>query len=168
MDFRAIAVDRYGNSYPAKGTVLWAVLPSEMGSVVERSGRFTAGDWSGEGYVVAFAVHGLEFGNTETSVQGSGKVTISTPLPTEFALHQNHPNPFNPGTQIRFDTPRESMVRLDIYNMAGQWITRLVEEALDAGQHTVMWSPAGLPSGVYIYRLHADEYVEIQKMLLVR
>jgi hypothetical protein len=52
--------------------------------------------------------------------------------------------------------------------MAGQWITRLVEEALDAGQHTVMWSPAGLPSGVYIYRLHADEYVEIQKMLLVR
>jgi bacillolysin len=168
VDFRAIAVDRYGNSYPAKGTVLWAVLPSEMGSVVERSGRFTAGDWSGEGYVVAFAVHGLEFGNTETSVQGSGKVTISTPLPTEFALHQNHPNPFNPGTQIRFDTPRESMVRLDIYNMAGQWITRLVEEALDAGQHTVMWSPAGLPSGVYIYRLHADEYVEIQKMLLVR
>jgi PKD repeat protein/subtilisin family serine protease len=168
VDFRAVAVDRYGNSYPAKGTVLWTVLPSEMGSIVERTGRFSAGDWSGEGYVVAFAVYGLEFGSTETSAQGSGKVTIGPPLPREFALHQNHPNPFNPGTQISFDIPRASMVRLDIYNMAGQWIERLVEEALVAGQHTVKWTPTGLPTGVYIYRLHAEGYVEIRKMLMIR
>ena len=64
--------------------------------------------------------------------------------------------------------PRESSVRLDIYNMAGQWITRLVEEPLVAGQHTVKWTPTGLPSGVYIYRLQAEEYVKSQRMLLIR
>jgi len=168
VDFRAIAVDRYGNSYPAKGAILWTIIPSEMGTIVERLGSFTAGDRAGEGYVVAFAVYGLEFGNTETSVQGAGKVTISPPFPTQFALHQNHPNPFNPETQISFDVPRESMVRLDIFNMAGQLTTRLVEEAFVAGQHTVTWTPTGLPSGVYIYRLQAEGYVEIRKMLLVR
>ena len=144
------------------------VLVVGVGSIGERTGSFTAGALAGEAYVVAFAVYGLEFANTETSVRGSGKVTISQPLPTEFALHQNYPNPFNPETQISFDIPRESMVRLDIYNMAGQGIARLVEEALVAGQHTVRWTPTGLPSGVYIYRLQAEGYVEIRKMLLVR
>ncbi len=101
-------------------------------------------------------------------MRGAGKVTIGRPVPMEFALHQNHPNPFNPDTQISFDVPRESSVRLDVYNMAGQWITRLVEEPLVAGQHTVSWSPTGLPSRVYICRLQAEEYVKSQRMLLIR
>jgi len=61
-------------------------------------------------------------------------------LPGTFALHQNYPNPFNPTTEIRFDLPDVSNVKLTVYNLKGQQVRTLVANQMEAGFHTVIWN----------------------------
>ena len=120
----------------------------------------------------------LNAGPFETSlsisltVGGSG---IDTPegVPGSFALHQNHPNPFNPITNIRFDIPEISFARMDIYNILGQRVRTLFHDAVAPGYHSVQWNgknDAGesLPSGMYMYKLHAGTYVAMEKLVLLK
>ncbi|MCH8556944.1 MAG: T9SS type A sorting domain-containing protein [Balneolia bacterium] len=97
---------------------------------------------------------------TDTPVEGD--------LPRTFALEQNYPNPFNPTTQIRFDLPESSEVRLDVFNVQGQRVATLVNEGRSAGTHTVTFDATNLSSGVYLYRLQAGSQVLTNKMTLVR
>ncbi len=94
-------------------------------------------------------------------------------LPTEYSLGQNYPNPFNPETLIEFALPKSSEVTLTIYNVAGQRVATVFSGALPAGRHQVSWNAAGLngadvSSGVYFYRLDADNFTATKKMLLVK
>ena len=93
-------------------------------------------------------------------------------LPT-IGLLQNYPNPFNPETQISFVLPEGGYATLRIYNTLGQEVRTLVDGILAGGVHTVRWDGNGdrgnsLPSGIYIYRMQAGDYVEIRKMTLMR
>jgi hypothetical protein len=94
-------------------------------------------------------------------------------LPNRFALLQNYPNPFNPETRIEFSLPRSGEVTIEIYNVLGQKVKTLVNERLSAGKKTVTWdgtddSGALVSSGVYLYRIKAEDFVEAKKMLLLR
>ncbi len=94
-------------------------------------------------------------------------------LPQSYVLAQNYPNPFNPSTSIQFELPRRSIVTMSIYNILGQRVKVLVNESRSAGIHSVIWDGAdqngiSLPSGVYFYRLVADDFVDTRKMVLVR
>jgi hypothetical protein len=89
-------------------------------------------------------------------------------LPAVFALEQNHPNPFNPQTQIRFALPEAVPVSLVIYDVTGREIARLAEGVLEAGYHTVAFEGTSLPSGIYLYRLQAGDFVETKRMALVK
>jgi hypothetical protein len=89
-------------------------------------------------------------------------------IPKEFALHQNHPNPFNPKTVISWQLAVGSEVELSIYNVLGQKITTLVSGKQNAGLHTVEWDAGGMASGVYYYRLVAGEYVDTKKLVLLK
>ncbi len=89
-------------------------------------------------------------------------------VPAVFSLHQNYPNPFNPVTTIRFDLPREGYTRLEIFNVAGQKIDKLVDGNMIAGTHEIPWNAAGHASGVYFYRLSFDREVVTKKMILLR
>jgi invasion protein IalB len=107
-----------------------------------------------------------------------GRVTAvisdeETALPASYRLHQNHPNPFNAGTLIKYEIPQAGQVLLQIYNLAGQEILRLVNAVQQPGRYQINWDgrdqhgrPA--PSGFYIYRLQADSFIQSYKMLLVR
>lgn len=93
--------------------------------------------------------------------------------PTEFSLAQNYPNPFNPETTIRYRLTQQEGVTLEIFNLLGQKIRTLVNEVVDAGEHSIRWDgrdAAGYPtaSGVYLYRLQAGEYTATRKMMLIR
>ncbi|OGC93718.1 MAG: hypothetical protein A2W25_06380 [candidate division Zixibacteria bacterium RBG_16_53_22] len=77
-------------------------------------------------------------------------------LPNEFLLAQNYPNPFNAATVIRFILPTASEVRLEIYDIMGRKIETLVDSPQNAGPRAVSWSPGGVPSGIYFYRISAD------------
>ena len=111
----------------------------------------------------------------QTGLQRAGfqKVTAVQPersLPTAFALHQNFPNPFNPSTNIEYDLPRDSDVRLSVTDVVGKEIAVLVNERQYAGRHSVSFATANrsLPSGIYFYSLHASGTVMTRKMLLIK
>lgn len=98
---------------------------------------------------------------------------INNGLPKAFALGQNFPNPFNPTTTIRYDLPLQSHVRLSVYNMLGQEVRTLVNGTREAGFHQITWdgrNEAGhaVASGIYIYRIRADRFVNTRKMLLIK
>lgn len=94
-------------------------------------------------------------------------------LPRTFSLSQNHPNPFNPDTKISFALPRDCHVKLTIYNVLGQKVITLVDEPKSAGRHEVIWpgkdeKGRDLASGIYFYRMEADEFNQVRKMLLLK
>ena len=86
----------------------------------------------------------------------------------EFILYHNYPNPFNPLTTIRFSLPERENVKLVIYNSLGQKVAELFNDVLPAGDHSVKFNAAGLPSGIYIYRISAGRYSSVKKMTLVK
>jgi hypothetical protein len=104
----------------------------------------------------------FHFTTRETSVSGNNEI------PKEFKLYNNYPNPFNPITNIKFDIPKSSLVKLIVYNVLGKEIKTLVDEKLNAGRYEVDWNASGYSSGVYFYKLISDEYVDVKKMLLVK
>jgi hypothetical protein len=94
-------------------------------------------------------------------------------LPLRFALFRNHPNPFNPGTVIRYAWPTSTDVTLTIYNLLGQEVRTLVKSMMAAGYHDVYWdgkdgSGMQVASGVYFYRLQTKEFSKAINMLLVK
>jgi subtilisin family serine protease len=152
----------------------------------------TADDWSGlvssvmnldanggQG-VVAYA---LVFGNSLTQLRANADEAIAvynpvaalgedTPLKL-FRLGQNHPNPFNPVTNIKFTLAGEGPVELAVYDLSGRKISTLVRETRGPGDHEVTWNgtdQAGspVPSGMYFYRLNAGVESKTRKMMLVK
>ncbi len=101
-------------------------------------------------------------GSLESAPQAGAAVV------SELALFQNYPNPFNPETSISFDLVENSSVKLSVYNPVGQLVATLVEGSLNSGRHTVQFNAAGLPSGLYFYRLTVGETVMQKKMLLLK
>jgi hypothetical protein len=88
--------------------------------------------------------------------------------PSAFALKQNVPNPFNPDTRITFDLPKVSRVSLAVYDVKGREVARLVDGSIDAGTHTVSFNADHLVSGIHFYRLVADEFVAVNKMIVLK
>lgn len=89
-------------------------------------------------------------------------------LPTEVTLSQNYPNPFNPVTNIRYAVPEAGQVTLEVYNVLGQRVAVLVNEAMQPGTHTISFDASRLASGVYMYRLSTNGQVLTRKMTLVK
>ena len=88
--------------------------------------------------------------------------------PTVYSMSQNYPNPFNPSTNIDFTLPRDSHVRLEVYNMIGQKVMTLVDEVKTAGYYTVKMDGTNLASGMYVYRLSTGEQTFLKKLLLLK
>ncbi len=89
-------------------------------------------------------------------------------IPDKFVLYQNYPNPFNPTTEIRFDIPESGYVKLEIFNSLGEHVAVLYDSFMDAGSKSVKWNAVGFASGVYFYRLTADNFVDVKKMVLMK
>lgn len=93
-------------------------------------------------------------------------------IPTEFSLSQNYPNPFNPTTKIKFSIPGSVETRhgvsLIIYDVLGNEVAALVNEDKPAGNYEINFDASKLPSGVYIYKLTAGEFISTHKMILLR
>jgi hypothetical protein len=117
-------------------------------------------------YLQEFAARYYEASGTDsifvTGIVDELKVMV------DYSLSQNYPNPFNPTTNISFSIPMKSKVELNVYNTLGQKVTTLVNEQKDAGNHIVVFNASNLPSGVYFYRISADNYSETRKLILLK
>lgn len=93
--------------------------------------------------------------------------------PEEFQLLQNYPNPFNPQTEISYNLPEDSHVKLSIYNLLGQTVKILVDEFQGTGSKEVTWDGRNergesVASGIYLYRLEAGKFTQTKKMSLLK
>ena len=115
-----------------------------------------------------------QFIGKESNMIASGNAVHEImPVPTEFALHNNYPNPFNPITTINYDLPQDGSVRLIIYDVMGREVTRLVNGFTPAGYHSVRWDARNkmgenVSAGVYFYHLQSGAFVKTQKMVLLK
>ena len=89
-------------------------------------------------------------------------------VPEKFYLYQNYPNPFNPVTNIRFDMPKQGLVKLKVYDVSGREVSTLVNSNLSAGSYNYDFDASNLSSGVYFYKLETPDFTSIRKMILVK
>ena len=95
-------------------------------------------------------------------------VTYGKVFPQRFELKQNFPNPFNLITKINYQIPKFSFVTLKVYDVLGSEIVTLVTEEKPTGSYEIEFNAAGLPSGIYFYRLQAGSFIETKKMILMK
>ena len=89
-------------------------------------------------------------------------------LPADILLHQNYPNPFNSKTRIEFELPQGGQVTVTVYDIQGRKVEELFNDVASQGRHVVHWSADNLASGIYFYRLEANNFVSTKKMLLIQ
>ncbi len=97
-----------------------------------------------------------------------GILPISNEVPNQFFLSQNYPNPFNPNTVISFQLAVNSFATLKVYDILGREVATLVNEQLQPGTYEVDWDGTNFPSGVYYYKMIADDFTETKKMVLIK
>lgn len=85
-----------------------------------------------------------------------------------FSLNQNYPNPFNPVTNIEITIPKESFVKLVIYDILGKEIETLVNNELKAGTYKIDWNASGYSGGVYFYKIESEGFTATKKMVLIK
>jgi photosystem II stability/assembly factor-like uncharacterized protein len=90
------------------------------------------------------------------------------PIPFQSSLSQNHPNPFNPTTIIKYTLSKSIKVTIEVFNLLGQKIEALINKQMSVGSHEIEFTGKNLSSGVYLYRIEAGEFQEIKKMILLR
>ncbi len=104
---------------------------------------------------------------------GHGELIVSVKdeseiIPEGFILKQNFPNPFNPKTKITFVIGHSSIVSLKVYDDLGNEITTLVNKELPAGEYEIEFNGQEISSGIYFYRLKAEDYTAVRKMILIK
>jgi hypothetical protein len=93
---------------------------------------------------------------------------LSNIVPVEYSVSQNYPNPFNPSTTIKYALPKDSRVKIAVYNILGQVVRELVNTDMKAGYHQVYFNAAGIASGVYFYKIDAGDFHVTKKMNLLK
>jgi hypothetical protein len=88
--------------------------------------------------------------------------------PFSYSLEPNYPNPFNPTTEIAYNLKAEGMVSIKVYDITGREVQTLINGLTSAGHHTVTFNGASLPSGMYLCRMQAGDFVAVNKMLLLK
>jgi len=128
---------------------------------------------SSSGVSLEFDSNGFLYAGTRKrgvfrSVEITTNVKSISNNPSAYSLQQNYPNPFNPTTVISYQIPQQGFVTLKIFDVLGKEVTVLVNEEKPAGKYEVDFSAKGLASGVYIYRMKVNDFIESKKMILLK
>ncbi|MBN2570856.1 MAG: T9SS type A sorting domain-containing protein [Ignavibacteriales bacterium] len=89
-------------------------------------------------------------------------------IPLEYSLEQNYPNPFNPTTTIKYQIPEAGLVSLKIFDMLGKEIEEIVNQFQPAGTYSFNFDANNLASGIYFYKIEANNFVSVKKMILIK
>ena len=97
-----------------------------------------------------------------------GTANNQTSLPETYKLEQNYPNPFNPTTTINYSIPHEGFVKLVVTDILGKQVAVLVNENKPAGNYSVNFDAANIPSGVYFYKIETGDFTAVKKMVVMK
>jgi Secretion system C-terminal sorting domain len=140
----------------------------------------SAADWKSRAFVLPVGTNKVRFravsafgnnlyiDNTCLSNPITGVTPISLETPNVYSLSQNYPNPFNPVTKINFALPKQGMVTLRIYDVLGREVKTLVNEVKSAGHFSVDFNASEFASGVYFYKMEANGFSDIKRMMLIK
>ena len=95
-------------------------------------------------------------------------LTEAMPLPETFSLDRAYPNPFNPTTTLSFALPEDINVILEVYDINGRLIDKLVDCTMKAGYHSIVWDSESHSSGLYFAKMIAGDFIQTQKLMLVK
>ncbi len=93
---------------------------------------------------------------------------LATEIPKTYQLFQNYPNPFNPTTIIKFSIPKNSDVKISLFDLTGREIKKIIDEHLSSGTYLLNLNASEYPTGVYFYRMQSGSYTETRKMILLK
>jgi len=116
-------------------------------------------------YLQEFTARYYEAGGKDSIYVGVEENSVQ---PNAYALEQNYPNPFNPTTTIRYSLKESGKVELTVFNMLGQRVATLVNEFQSAGNHAVKFDASHLASGIYVYRMHVNNFSSTRKLILLK
>lgn len=124
-------------------------------------------------FTFSFGTHKIELRNSFDFGYVTGVNDNVKMQPLSYRLEQNFPNPFNPETRIYFEIPQSHQVKVLIYNILGQKVRSLVNDNFNAGHHIINWDGRDdygniVPTGVYLYRIKAGEFIACKKMLMMK
>ena len=120
-------------------------------------------------YLQEFAQRYYDFGGTDSIHIITGVAEIPGNVPSEFSLGQNYPNPFNPTTKINFSLPKQSKVTLTVFNILGEKVVTLLDNAsTNAGSYEVQLDASKLASGIYFYQLATPSFSATHKMMVLK
>ncbi|MDD5360925.1 MAG: T9SS type A sorting domain-containing protein [Ignavibacteria bacterium] len=117
---------------------------------------------------VFIGLNGLGVWRRPLSEVVSGVSNIGTAIPETYTLGQNYPNPFNPSTTIRFEIPKSSNVTMKVYDLSGKEVSSIVNGYYKAGVYEATFNASNLSSGVYFYKIIADNFSSTKKMMVVK
>jgi len=163
MVMRDSIISRYSNKQWTRVIDFWTGMADANGNILP---AFNSGDGvhlNNRGHRLLYErvveAHVL----TYTGIAQPGEA-----LPEAYQLYRNYPNPFNPGTTIRYDLPRNTRVRLAVYDITGREVALLRDGLQQAGRHEVQWNGALFASGVYMIKMQTDEWSQVNKMMLIK
>ena len=135
-----------------------------LGNVTElRILHNTSPSWRGASIAATLGVDNI----TASDIPVGLELTVLN-VPQTFQLEQNYPNPFNPSTNIQYSVSESGKIKLAIYNHIGEEVALLVNGIVGVGFYEVTFSATNLPSGIYFYRLQANDYTQTKKMILLK
>ena len=159
------------------GSRVWNGSFTDVPAMGDDGSKFTAG-YCIDGSIPTFKVEKAngslitltgdipEWSNNQLYMIGYLEESIA--LPAVYSLSTAYPNPFNPTTTFSFAIPVDSEVSLSIYNLQGREVSTLIDANMDAGYHSVVWNADSHSSGVYFVKMVAGNYVNTQKLMLVK
>ncbi len=119
-------------------------------------------------HLICMASHFSNIVGGDKSILTGVKEDIISSQPTEFSLSQNYPNPFNPTTSFEYSLAENSFVAVKVYDVLGREVATLVNSNKDAGKYRLDFDASNLPSGLYIYELRTENFVQTRKMMLMK
>lgn len=158
--------------YTPTGTQSWVVRHNGTGNNEDRSYAIVV-DNADNIYLTGYSRNSNLFGSEDyLTVKYSNNANplsvISNEIPVKSAMSQNYPNPFNPKTNINFDLASLSNVKITVYDILGNAVAVIINSRLNPGKYSVEWDAVSFPSGIYFYRINAENFTETKKLILAK
>ena len=132
-------------------------------------------EWNQEYFyrVSAYVGYWTDQSNTTSIILGSLDINKDQPLAEGYKVYQNFPNPFNPTTTISYKLPKDSHVKVTIYDMMGRLVKNLISGYHISGYRTIKWDATNnkgesVSAGMYLYVVDAGEFKQVRKMLFIK